>query len=65
MLLSGSCEEEDEEETADFDDCHHETRFLETEDGKQEDAAKEPPEETPKKIRSIEQASGFAKGPFS
>ena len=64
MLFPNPCEEEDEKEATDLDNCHHEARFLETENGKQEHAAKEPSEEASKKIRPIEQASRFAKGPL-
>ncbi len=55
ILFSYLCEQKEQNETTNLDDCHHEAGFLQTQNGKKEDAPEKPPKEASDKVRSIEQ----------
>jgi hypothetical protein len=56
ILFSYLCEQKEQNETTGFDHRHHEAGFLQTQNGKQEDAPEESPEKASEEIRSIEQS---------
>jgi hypothetical protein len=55
ILFFYLCKQKEQDETANLDHCHHEAGFLQTQNGKKEDAPEKPSEETSEEVCSIEQ----------